>query len=284
MKRKFLLPILVVFVLGGGVILGAKYIKGFNTLSASILDNPTNSAGKPASPFTMATKGWTPSEGISENSEGKINLELREILAQNKLQEVFPKATFPKGFSAEALHKESNLHKNKESEPRFTVNHNSQIKIDDDLSNLVSHASFILTRLYHRDNLSFAKPKEAYYLNEHFPQERPENEAYQVDRFGNFLVVKNDKGQVEYLHTLAYHRVVERGTYEYYENYVVKFNPDGSLDHFISFQKGQISWTKLNYDDKGMVSLVEDVSLSSYKNGSNTMNHNYYYRTFKPTV
>jgi len=57
---------------------------------------------------------------------------------------------------------------------------------------------------------------------------------------------------------------VERGVYETYENYVVKYNDDGTINHVIAFSKNTLTWTKLNYDSSSKLTYVDNIYFYQY--------------------
>lgn len=199
----------------------------------------------------------------------KTQFSIRELLTKNELNALFPKVELPKDFNCKEMAYEIDIHNKNANAPRYDMKYKKQI----DAENLASTAGlyenpFVLTQLYHRNNLILSPAKGKYLYDEHFPENQPEEQAYLVRKVSHLLPLFNENNEVQYLHFNVYARHVERGVYETYENYVVKYNEDGTMNHVIAFNKNKLNWIKLNYNASNTVTYVDCLNIYQYSEGS----------------
>jgi len=148
---------------------------------------------------------------------------------------------------------------------RYDMKYKKEVKAEE-LANALNMYDnpFIFTQLYHRNNISLTNIKGNYLYDEHFPENKPEEQAYLVKKVSHLLPVFDENKEIKYLHFNVYTRHVERGVYETYENYVVKYNDDGTINHVVSFSKNKLTWTKLNYDSSSKLAYVDNIYFYQY--------------------
>lgn len=266
MKSKILLPVLGLALISGIVLYKQNVFSNVKPgkMSASLLDdNPKVSDKKVINPFPKQME--IKNENIS-SADAETKLSIRELLNKNELQNLFSKNEFPKDFNCKELSYEIDIHNQNVNAPRYDMKYKKQIKAEE-LANYAGmyENPFVFTQLYHRNNLTLSPAKGKYLYDEHFPENQPEDEAYLVRKVSHLLPIFNENNQIKYLHFNVYVRHVERGVYETYENYVVKYNEDGTINYVINFSKGKLNWVKLNYDASNKVTYADNLNLYQYE-------------------
>jgi hypothetical protein len=266
MKSKILLPVLGLALIGGAILYNPNVFSKVKTtkMSASLLDdNPTVSDKKVINPFPKEMEIKTES---FFNTDAQTKFTIRELLNKNEIQNLFSKNELPQSFNCKELSYEIDIHNQNANAPRYDMKYKKEIEIEV-LTNAVNlyENPFVFSQLYHVNNITLSPAKGKYLYDEHFPENQPEERAYLVRKVSCLLPLFNEDNQIQYLHFNAYTRHVERGVYETYENYVVKYNNDGTINHVINFSKGRLNWVKLNYDASSKVTSADNVSLYQHK-------------------
>jgi hypothetical protein len=264
MKSKILFPVLGFALIGAVVLYNQNVFSNVKAgkMSASLLDdNPNNASKKVLNPFPDKIK--TSSEQVFRE-EIETNATLRELVTKDEVKKAFLKS-FPESFDCKELSYEIDLHNQNPNAPRYDMKYKKEVKAEE-LANVLNMYDnpFIFTQLYNRNNISLTNIKGNYLYDEHFPENKPEEQAYLVKKVSHLLPVFNDSKEIQYLHFNVYARHVERGVYETYENYVVKYNDDGTINHVVSFSKSKLTWTKLNYDSSSKLAYVDNIYFYQY--------------------
>lgn len=274
MKSKILFPILGIITAAGIIFYNPKVLSNVKSgkISASLLDdNPNKSNKKILNPFP---EKMHLNEQLVTYKDVKSKYSIRELLSKNELTTIFSDLSFPKDFSCKELLQEIDLHKKNENATRYDMKYHKEVK-NQDLSNYLGlyDNPFVLSQLYHRNNIILSPSKGEYLYDEHFPENQPEEQSYLVRKVNHLLPIFNNDKEIEYLHFGIYNRYVERGVYETYKNFVVKYNNNGNIEHFIKFNKNELSWVKLNYDDNSHKFLYAEV-VAFYQRQENKINSN----------
>lgn len=282
MKSKILLPVLGLAIIGGVILYNPKVLSSVkpSKMSASLLDdNPNVSDKKVINPFPKEME--IKSDKIF-SEEAKTSASIRELLTKNEFQGLFSKNEFPKDFNCKELTYEIDIHNKNANAPRYDMKYKKQIKTEDLASSVGFYENpFVFTQLYHRNNITLSEAKGKYLYDEHFPEDQPEEKSYMVRKVSYLLPLFNEDNQIQYLHFNAYARHVERGVYETYENYVVKYNNNGTINHVISFSKGKLNWVKLNYDASNRVTYADVLNIYQYGDESSKSKRTIYCQNYK---
>lgn len=281
MKSKILLPVIGFAILGGIALYNPKVFSTVKSekMSASVLleDNPNLTEKKVINPFP---KDIQVSTVQIFNEDIKTPQSIREIL-KNQLQILSSKHEIPKEFDCREITYEVDIHNQKTDAPRYDMKYSKEVNAAEELVNYVGmyEVPFVFTQLYHRNNITLTPAKGKYLYEEHFPEKEPEQEAYLVRKVSHLLPIFDQNNEIKYLHFSVYARHVERGVYETYENFVIKYNEDGTISHVINFSKNHLNWVKMNYDTDGKATYADNITLNRYTSSSRGAGiHFYHYR------
>lgn len=278
MKSKVLLPVLGLAVIGAVLFYNQELFSKVKAtkMTASLLDdNPNASNKKIINPFP---KKITINQENIFNDEKKSNYTIGELLKKNELDKLFSDKTFPKDFNYKELAYEVDIHKQNANAPRYDIKYKKEVKVEDLAGTLGMYDNpFVFTQLYHRANLTLSAPNGKYLYDEHFPEDKSEEQAYLVRKVSHLLPLYNEDNEIKYLHFSVYIRHVERGVYETYKNYVVKYNDNGTINHITIFSKNELNNIKLNYDEADKLTNIDNITFYQYSSSKEKNSINCYY-------
>jgi len=181
MKSKILFPVLGLSLICAVVLYNQNVFSNVKAgkMSASLLDdNPNNASKKVLNPFP--DKITTISKQVFKEKI-ETNATLRELVTKDEVKKAFSGKSFPESFDCKELSYEIDLHNQNPNAPRYDMKYKKEVKAEE-LANVLGMYDnpFVFNQLYHRNNITLTDSKGKYLYDEHFPENRPEEQAYLV--------------------------------------------------------------------------------------------------------
>lgn len=243
----------------GYVLVGLVFFFGFKGLG-----DPETAFPKPPFRENTTFKITEPQRYKPRDTTQKEQIKrLEEYIKLHTLPSYLRTDNLPEGFSMEEI--DEKMHFNTTDLPKYTAKNKLEIALPKTYERIFWGRTFLLTHLYHRDNIIPLTSQEPYYLTQYLPEGSSKETAKDIYKIHHFTITKNLQQNIETVYIHSTHEKINQYTFEC--NYVLKYNLDGTLAYIFAYDRSKnsnltLDWYGFHYDNEHKFTQIDEYTLT----------------------